>query len=193
TPHFSGGDGELDVIREELNLKKIDLTKNPEAIAEKSVVVNACVAGKKFGAKIQKIIAAAKNGEFEIVDNGVKILDEILSGEEITLGFRGKSGTAVESDGGIVVALDTKITPELKLEGKARDLVRVIQDLRKQADYDVSDRIQVQTSSNSEVITTHQDYIQNETLANEIVEGIDKPDAETEFNGTKFGVKKITK
>ncbi|MCF7836673.1 isoleucine--tRNA ligase [Candidatus Gracilibacteria bacterium] len=182
---------EIETIREELNLKKIELTENPDEIAEKSVVVNARTAGKRLGAKIQKIIAAAKAGEFKVVDGGVKILDEILSGDEISIGWRGKSGATVESEDGIVVALDTKITPELELEGQARDLVRAIQDLRKTADFDVSDQIELQLENADDILAQFAEYISTEVLAEKIAKKIDSPAAEGNLEKIKIGVKKI--
>ena len=182
---------ETETIREELNVKKIEFAKNPETIAEKSVVVNARLVGKKFGAKVQKIIMAAKNGKFEITKNGVKISDEILSDEEVTIEFRGKTGDSVASDSGIVVALDTKITPELKLEGKARDLVRVIQDLRKKAELDVSDRIELQLEGADEILTEFEKYISDETLAEKVSRKVENPIAEISIMEIKIGVRKI--
>ncbi|MFA6457962.1 MAG: class I tRNA ligase family protein [Patescibacteria group bacterium] len=182
---------DLETIREELNVKNLEIAENPDTIAEQSVEVNARAAGKKFGAKIQKIIAAAKAVEFEIVDGGVKILDEILSGEEITIGFRGKSGAAVESEDGIVVALDTKITPELELEGQARDLVRAIQELRKQADFDVADRIELQLENADAILEKFADYIAAETLATKVVRQLANPAASGGLEAIKIGVRKV--
>jgi isoleucyl-tRNA synthetase len=182
---------DLETIREELNVKNLEIAENPDTIAEQSVEVNARAAGKKFGAKIQKIIAAAKAVEFVIVDGGVKILDEILSGEEITIGFRGKSGAAVESEDGIVVALDTKITPELELEGQARDLVRAIQELRKQADFDVADRIELQLENADAILEKFADYIAAETLATKVVRQLANPAASGGLEAIKIGVRKV--
>ncbi len=100
---------------------------------------------------------------------------------------------AIESgwDGKLIVALDTKITPELELEGRARDLVRVIQDLRKKADYDVSDRIELQVEGADEILKAHEKYIAAETLAEKVSTKLDSPDVEEDLEGMKIGVKKL--
>lgn len=182
---------EMETIQEELNVKEIEIAKNPEEIATLIVEVNARFAGKRLGGKVQEIIKLSKEGKFEIVKEGVKIGDEILTGEEVKIGYKGKEGEAVESDSGIVVSLDTRITPELELEGKARDLVRVIQDLRKQADYAVSDRIELQLENAEAILAVWQDYIAAETLATRVVNKVEKADAEDSLEEVKIGVKKI--
>jgi isoleucyl-tRNA synthetase len=64
-----------------------------------------------------------------------------------------------------VIALDTTITPELELEGYARDLVRIIQDMRKEANYDVADRISIALTGNvSDIQELYSEYILGETL-----------------------------
>jgi isoleucyl-tRNA synthetase len=68
-----------------------------------------------------------------------------------------------------VVALSTEITAELELEGDARDLVRSIQDLRKDADLEFSDRITLGIRGADDVIAVHRDYVMNETLATSVV------------------------
>lgn len=182
---------ELDTIQEELNVKTIEFAANPEEIAERIVEVNARALGPRVGGKVQEIIRLAKAGQFEITAEGVKVGDEILTGEEIKIGYRGKTGQAVESNAGIVVALDIKITPELELEGQARDLVRLIQDLRKQADYQVSDRIELQIEGAQTILKAHQNYIATETLAEKVVEKLDTPDVEATLGEIKVGVKKV--
>jgi len=178
-------------INEELNVKKVSWKFKPGEFATQSVEVNARFAGKRLGGKVQEIIKLSKEGKFEVTKEGVKIGDEILTGEEVKIGYKGKEGEAVESDSGIVVALDTTITPELELEGKARDLVRVIQDLRKQADYAVSDRIELQLENAEEILAVWQDYIATETLAESIVKKVENADAEDSLEGVKIGVKKL--
>jgi isoleucyl-tRNA synthetase len=88
--------------------------------------------------------------------------DEVGVVEEPVTGWR------VVRDGGASVALDLTVTPELRLEGLARDLVRAVQDLRKEAGLKVSDRIELAVVAAGEVaeaVRAHQDYLQAETLA----------------------------
>ncbi len=184
---------ELATIQEELNVKKIEFAKDPAIIAETVVNVNARALGPRLGKKVQECIKEAKAGKFEVKADGVHIAGEVLTGEEVSVGFVGKEGSAAESEAGIVVALDTKITPELKLEGRARDLVRAIQDLRKQAGYDVSDRIELGVAGADEVLKKWAEYIQAETLAKKLSVTIETPDAKTEVEGIKITIKKLQK
>jgi isoleucyl-tRNA synthetase len=112
-----------------------------------------------------------RNGEFEVVgENTIKIGDITLSPGEVEVGFTGKPGLAVESGHGFVVALDTAVTPALALEGQARDLVREIQDMRKEADLHIADRIRLAISGANELLAAHGSYIQSETLCVNLVD-----------------------
>ncbi len=86
-------------------------------------------------------------------------------------------GYAVAEDGGVLVALDTTLTDELRLEGAARDLVRVVQDARKDAGFEIADRIALYVSglgahhagvSLEQLVERHGGYVQNETIAKEL-------------------------
>jgi len=185
-------DLELNTIREELNVKTIEFAKNPEEIATQIVNINARALGPRLGKKVQEVIKAARAGDFEIKEDSVHVAGEILIGDEISVGFEGKEGLAAASESGIVVALDIQLTPELEREGAARDLVRVIQDLRKTADYDVSDRIQLSISGADEILKEWKDYICAETLS-ELVDAIDSPDQTGELAHAKIALKKVGK
>ena len=77
----------------------------------------------------------------------------------------------------MVIAMDDTITPELKLEGYYRDIVRHIQEARKEADYQVDDRIQVSISGADEVLATFKDNIGTETLST-VVDSLESYDVE---------------
>jgi isoleucyl-tRNA synthetase len=97
-----------------------------------------------------------------------------LGPDDVDLSQETKSGWGVASDGGVTVALDLELTDDLRLEGLARDLVRVIQDARKAAGLDVSDRIALGIASRgrtADAVTAWRDYIAAETLAASIAEG----------------------
>jgi isoleucyl-tRNA synthetase len=160
-----------EVIMEELNVKEIEFIAEAGDIVEQSVVPNAKVLGPKYGGDVQFIIQKIKAGEYELGDGSVKVGEFELMGDEIEIGFKGKEGFDVESVEGIVVALDTEISEELKKEGYARDVVRMVQELRKEADYQVDDRIYVYVESTGvveEAVTQFADYIKTETLADEL-------------------------
>lgn len=169
------------VIQEELNIKEIIYSADPKDIASTFAMPDARKLGPKYGNKVQDIIKAAKNGEFEKLANGhIKVLEYELLPDEIEIGYKGKEGFGVESAGGVVIALDLEVTDSLKKEGIARDLVRLIQDMRKAADYHVADRINISIHGAEEVVAEFGDYIRKETLGQTITDSLPKVDQEKE-------------
>jgi len=171
------------VICEELNVKDLQMISDFTDLVERYAIPNAKVLGPKYGKVVQAIIQKAKAGEFELLADGkvnievegtVYVLDsncENPAENEIEIGFKGKPGHDVVSNNGITVILNTEITQELKQEGYAREIVRTIQDLRKEAAYNVDDRIYVLVVTEGEIsiaVTKFADYISRETLAIEL-------------------------
>lgn len=196
-------ESEKEVILEELNVKELEFLVDGGEIVERQVKVDASLLGPKYGADVQKIIAAVKNGDFEVLEqgrvkcNGVyaggEIKELFLEADEVFVGYKAKDGFDAESDGGVVITFDATITDDLLKEGYAREIVRCIQDMRKEADYNVDDRIFVLIDASgalSEAVKQFSGYIQAETLANEIVENGDgKWDIERELPIDEFKVK----
>ena len=141
------------ILREELNVKAVQLVEFSENSAgeygvSKRLTVNARAAGPRLGKTVQQVIAAARAGDWETRDGQVVAGGiELNQGEyELTLEVGdGNAGTAIALlDGGGFVLLDTQITAELAAEGLARDVIRAVQDTRRAAGFDVSDRIRLQ-------------------------------------------------
>ena len=147
-----------DILRDELNVKAVELVELTDGLAERygisqRLAVNARAAGPRLGKQVQHVIAGARSGAWSI-DDGTVVVDGIalVEGEyELTLEAGGVApGTAIallsgagSRQGGFVL-LDTTTTPELEAEGLARDVIRAVQDTRKAAGFDVSDRIRLQ-------------------------------------------------
>jgi isoleucyl-tRNA synthetase len=140
------------ILRDELNVKSVELVELDEGLAERYGIstrlsVNARAAGPRLGKQVQHVIAGAKSGVWEERD-GVVVVDGVALQEgeyELTLEAGGvEEGTAIAllAAGGFVL-LDTTTTPELEAEGLARDVIRAVQDTRKGAGFDVSDRIRL--------------------------------------------------
>ncbi|WP_375237085.1 class I tRNA ligase family protein, partial [Microbacterium schleiferi] len=140
------------ILRDELNVKSVELVELTEGLAEsygisQRLAVNARAAGPRLGKQVQHVIAGARAGLWSEED-GVVVVDGITlePGEyELTLEAGGVAeGTAIAllAAGGFVL-LDTTTTPELEAEGLARDVIRAVQDTRKAAGFDVSDRIRL--------------------------------------------------
>jgi isoleucyl-tRNA synthetase len=134
-------------------------------------------------------------------DGSVRVGEVVLNSNEVEVGFTGKAGLAVESGGGFVIALDTALTPDLELEGQARDMVREIQDMRKEADLRISDRIRLSFNSAGDsdaerlkaISQRHLEYIKSETLCVEVVENLGEYELErvVDIEGLKISVKLI--
>ncbi|WP_060916283.1 isoleucine--tRNA ligase [Microbacterium oleivorans] len=142
-----------DIVREELNVKAVEVVELTEGLAEQygisqRLAVNARAAGPRLGKQVQHVIKGAKAGLWT-EENGVVVVDGIAlePGEyDLTLEAGGVAeGTAIAllPRAGFVL-LDTTTTPELEAEGLARDVIRAVQDARKAAGFEVSDRIALQ-------------------------------------------------
>lgn len=165
-------ESQKDVVLEELNVKNIEFIEEASDIVEHYIKPNAKVLGPKYAGEVQNIIKMVKSGDYELLEDGrIKAGEFILENDEVEVGFQGKEGFDVESEEGMVVALDTFVDDDLKKEGYARDVVRYIQELRKEADYQVDDRIFVSIAASGDIenaITEFADYIKKETLADEL-------------------------
>ncbi|MCH8518162.1 isoleucine--tRNA ligase [Candidatus Gracilibacteria bacterium] len=154
------------IITEELNIKEV-LEVDSSSIAQKICKPNGRLIGPKFGGAVKEIISQAKAGNFEEIDeNTVKVGEYTLEGDEFEIAFmtQGEADN-IESGFGMVIAMHLEITPELEIEGYARDLVRFIQEARKEAGYNVEDRISVNIKTeNLEAILASYD-ICSETLS----------------------------
>ncbi|MEA1261573.1 isoleucine--tRNA ligase [Microbacterium sp. STF-2] len=141
-----------DILREELNVKSVELvTLADDTAAEYGIAhrlsVNARAAGPRLGKDVQKAIQAARSGDWSEVSGVVTAGGIVLepSEYELVLETTGRpegEALAIVPTGGFVL-LDTRTTPELEAEGLARDVIRAVQETRKNADFDVSDRIQL--------------------------------------------------
>ena len=173
-----------DLIADEVNVKQVTLTTDVAAHGHFELVVNARACGPRLGADTQKVIRAVKAGEWTSAgDKVVAAGIELLPGEyERRLVATDKGATAELPGSSGLVVLDTTTTPELEAEGVARDLVRVIQQARREANLDVADRITVTIQAPDEVVEAvrpHEQFVAGETLANEVTYGL-----ATGFSGT---------
>jgi isoleucyl-tRNA synthetase len=160
-----------DLIRDEVNVKDIQLTDDLAAHGTFEVTVNARAAGPRLGKDVQRVIKAVKAGQWTTSPSGGVIADgiELHRGEFERKLVSKDAGAAAElpASSGLVV-LDTSVTPELEAEGLARDLVRVVQQARRDKGLDVSDRIRLTIDAPDAVTAaarTHEGLIRSETLA----------------------------
>lgn len=170
-----------DIILDEVNVKEIEFVDDDSGIVSKTAKPNFPVLGKRLGKKMKAVAAKIRElstedittfeskGSIELtLDDGEKIR---LTSNELDIQRTGLKGWSVESEKGITVAVDTKITEELELEGLSREFVNRIQNMRKEADFDVTDRIAIGISGSEKmenVVTSTADNIKAETLAEEV-------------------------
>lgn len=180
-------EGVTGLILSEVNVKELEFLTETSGVLVKKIKPDFKKLGPKYG-KQMKAIAAAVNGfgqediakleregayDLDVDGEAVKILleDVEISSEDIP-------GWLVANEGNVTVALDITVTPELREEGIAREFVNRIQNLRKERDFEVTDRIELKIQRQEEIesaIVNNKNYICSETLAEtlEIVDAID--------------------
>jgi isoleucyl-tRNA synthetase len=135
-------DALLALVADEVNVKAIELIGDESELVERRVKVLLPRVGKRLGARIPEVMAAARDGQFELRPDGSVVLAGVtLAADEVEIQASPKPGTAVAHDQGLVAVIDTQLTPELRAEGDARELQRAIQDLRREAGLALNDRI----------------------------------------------------
>jgi len=160
-----------DIVRDEVNVKEVELTTDVAAHGGFEVVVNARAAGPRLGKDVQHVIKAVKSGNWTTSESGAVVAAgiELVDGEYERKLVAKDSGAAAELPGGSgLVLLDTEVSAELAAEGLARDLVRVVQQARRDAGLDVADRIDLIVDAPAEVVEAaqaHEKFIAAETLA----------------------------
>ena len=132
----------LEILGEELNAKDVALIADDSDLIERRVRPLLPRIGKRLGAQTQVVLNAARNNEVEYLpDGGARLGGVELAADEVEILATPRPGTAVAHDQGLVVAIDTELNDELRAEGDARELLRAIQDLRKQAGLELDDTI----------------------------------------------------
>jgi isoleucyl-tRNA synthetase len=162
----------LELIAEEVNVKHIERIDDESALVDRRVKPLLPKLGKRLGAAIPAVMAAARDGAFEIHPDGSVTMGGVtLAADEVEVQATPRPGTAVAHDEGLVVVIDTELTPELRAEGDARELQRAIQDLRKDAGLDLDGRIELWVDGLPEELGPHLDAVARETLADAVHRG----------------------
>ncbi len=170
-----------EVILDEVNIKELIILKDDSEIVNKSAKANFKSIGPKFGKKVKPLANAISNF-------GSKEISELEAGNSVTLQIENENisvkkedveiisteitGWVVESEEGVTVAIDTELSKELVDEGLAREFVNRIQNMRKDAGFEVTDRIKVKFLGSSEIINAinpFKNYVATETLADKII------------------------
>ncbi|HCT76587.1 MAG TPA: isoleucine--tRNA ligase, partial [Micromonosporaceae bacterium] len=162
-----------DLIADEVNVKEVVLSDDMSAYCQQVLTVVPRTLGPRIGGAVQQVIKAVKAGDWSLVDGQPTAAGVTLQPEEYELRLvaaDAEHSAALPGDSGVVV-LDTTVTPELQAEGLARDVVRVVQQARRQAELAVTDRIDLVVSGSPAVVAAvqaHESFVRSETLAESI-------------------------
>jgi isoleucyl-tRNA synthetase len=165
----------IQLLAEEINVHEVILTEDIGDLADLSLRPNGNLLGPRLGRDVQKVFAAAKQGDWKLLpDQHIEVAGHTLKPEEyeVALEPSDSRNTASLRSNESVVVLDMELTPALEAEGAARDLIRTIQQARKEADLEVTDRIEVEISwspADVEGVKSHEEVIMAAVLARRIL------------------------
>ena len=189
------------LIKDELNVKSVNYSEDFADFANFALQIDAKLLGPKLGPKFKDVLMASKSGKWKSLEGGkVDVGGEILEAGEFTMKLNAKEGIAAQSLPGnnAIVVLDTKITQDLEEEGIARDLVRLVQQARKEAGLHVADSIALSLSVSSKlrpIIEKHKTYVSEQTLSNvsfaEAVTGKYSEEQKLSGEQIKIGISKV--
>ena len=163
-----------ELVRDEVNVKQVELTADIERYASQQLQVNARAVGPRLGPAMKDVMKAAKQGAWERRSDGtVELAGQRLAEDEYGLLLQPIEGVVCQplSTQDAVVILDLDLTPELVEEGHARDVVRVIQQARREAGLQVSDRIRLRVELPDawrSAVERFRDYVAEQTLATDL-------------------------
>ena len=174
------------LLAEEINVREVKLSNDLGDLATHVLRPDGSVLGPRLGAAVQEVFAAARTGDWRVTAEGGVAAGghELRDGEyQLALEPADPATTSVLEDRQLVVTLDATITPELEAEGAARDLIRRIQQTRKEHGLEVTDRINLTirwSPPNLDAIREHEVLVESAVLAEEVqwLDGGDEPDLE---------------
>ena len=188
------------LILDEVNVKELKFIDNSDGMIVKKVKCNFRVMGKKFGKlmkEVSNVVAAMSQADISQLEQQGSITlkagstDALIELADVEIISEDMPGWTVANEGSLTVALDINITPELKKEFIAREVIKRIQTIRKESGFNITDRINV-TISDAEAITdaidTHRQFICSQVLANSITTG-GTDGQEIEIDGVKALIK----
>jgi isoleucyl-tRNA synthetase len=158
------------LIAEEVNVKTVELSSDPATLGRFELAVNPRVLGPRLGGQVQQVIRAVKAGSWTQAGDRVEAAGVVLEpGEyELKLAAADPDSTSALPGNTGLITLDLRVTPELAAEGTARDVVRIVQQARRDAGLEVSDRIRLDIGADGAVadaVRAHAGFLAAETLA----------------------------
>jgi isoleucyl-tRNA synthetase len=197
----------LEHLKDEVNVKKAVLEDDLSSYVSYEVLPRFDVLGPRLGDKVKALKQALASLDVESVgrlESGVPVKvgldgDEIEVGtDDVTIRRTEKEGYLFETDGSNSIVLDTALTPELRAEGRAREIVSGIQNLRKRSGFDVTDNIKIYITGDEltvEAVRTFEEHIKSETLAvsveSRLPEGAEPVELPIDGQGAKVILEKV--
>ncbi len=183
------------IIKDELNVKAVEFTSEISSVADSFVYLITPKIGARLGGALKEIIPAVKRGEYEISGDTMKVGSYTLNADEFENRLTVKEDVtgAALPDNTAVVVLDTEINSELIAEGLANDALRFIQDTRKNAGMDVSDRIKLKYDADpalANAIEQHRKHIMSEALITDMSRGAGEYNTEIEGYNLSVSIQK---
>ncbi len=187
----------IDLIAAEVNVKEVSLNEELGPDVSFRLRPRGDVLGPLLGSAVQGVMAAARRGEWEHRSEGGVVVDGVRLEEgqyRIDLQSEDKKASAVIPESGLVISLDLDLTPELRSEGTARHLVRLLQQARRELDFNVSDRVELTLDLDDDLtraVSAHEQYIAEQVLALKVdyaaleAEAGGGPSGEGELDGRK--------
>jgi isoleucyl-tRNA synthetase len=159
-------------VLDELNAKALQLIPDEAEMVERTLYPLLPILGPRRGAAVGAIMTAARAGDWTVLDDGrVSLGGLTLETDEFRLTGRARPGHEVAEESDLLVALDTRLTPELEAEGLAREVAHRLQGLRKAAGYEISDRVVVSVRGDAAILAQlepHRAWLADEVLATEL-------------------------
>jgi isoleucyl-tRNA synthetase len=190
-----------EVVASELNVKELDFVRTEAELVSYRAKPNYRSLGPRFGKSMPQVAAAVEALDAAAVADALERGEEVgiqvegkdhtLAGEDISLVMEPLEGYQVEAESGHAVALELDLDDELRREGLAREVVRAVQEARKQAGLDVSDRIALALGGDDELLAAareHEAYIAGETLATSVDYGADGAGEKATIEGRELRI-----
>ena len=166
-------------VRDELNVKGVGLLEDAASVISLEVKPNLPLLGPKYGREVPTITAQLSQADArevqELVNSGqqVRLEGHTLEPDEVMVSSADVEGYSVASASGYTVAVTTDVSEEMRLEGMARELVHRLQNMRREAGFDIADRIETFYDGDEEIgliLSVHGDYVEQETLSRAVVD-----------------------
>ena len=160
----------VEIIADEMNVKQVALRTDVDTVAQHELQVVPAMLGPRLGPRTQQVIIAVKKGDWKQVGDTIEVAGEVLQPGEFSMKLvtASSDASATLAGGRGIVMLDLTLTDELVAEGMARDVIRAVQQARRDAELDVSDRIDLVLGADDQVrsaLKPYESMISEETLA----------------------------